>query len=271
LTAGQAYPIYAAFSEGGGDDYLRVAFKLSTDSSYVNPSASGSASNGYGYYFNGTPNTGVTLTGPVTLNNNATISSANATIQISGSISDGGTSKNLTIANGTSYLSNINITGAVTANQVSLTSRNMLLGGDYNLASSMAVSVTNAATVSGAIKGANVTLTKTSAGSLTLNGSNTYTGNTTISAGSLIVGGSGSLNSGNYSGAINNAGTFQYSSSANQTLGGAISGAGPLIKNTSSSILTLSTNNTYTGATTVNAGTLTLTGKIYCPTVAFNT
>jgi autotransporter-associated beta strand protein len=125
--------------------------------------------------------------------------------------------------------------------------------------------------LSGSISGTGSLTVDATGGTVTLTGTNTYTGNTTISASSLIIGGSGTLNSGNYAGTISNAGTLIYSSSANQTLGGAISGAGSLIKNTSSSVLTLSANNTYTGATTVNAGTLALTGKIYCPTVDCNT
>lgn len=291
LVAGTAYPIYASFSENAGGDYLAVAFKLSSSSSFIGErdrlvnSNAGKFSDGYGYYFNGTPNTGINLTGPVTLNNNVTINSQNSTVQINGSVSDAGTSRNLTINTGSSFLSNINITGAVTADQVALTSRNASLGGDLNLTTSASIEVTGAptnttslfsssvgsTTIAGGIKGTGVTLTKTGAGSLTMNGQSTYTGNTTISAGSLIIGSSGSLNSGDYSANISNAGSFIYSSSADQILGGVISGAGSLTKNTSSSsILTLSGINTYTGNTTVSSGSLLLTGKIYCANASCN-
>ena len=58
-----------------------------------------------------------------------------------------------------------------------------------------------------------------------------------------------------------------YSSSANQTFSGSITGAGGLQKDTSaSSTLTLSGTSAYTGATNVNAGTLKITGTIYCGT-----
>jgi autotransporter-associated beta strand protein len=71
----------------------------------------------------------------------------------------------------------------------------------------------------------------------------------------LEISSTGRLGGGNYSGNISNSGTFIYSGTSAQTLSGVISGAGNLAK-TGSSTLTLSGNNTYTGATTVNSGTL---------------
>jgi len=103
-------------------------------------------------------------------------------------------------------------------------------------------------------------LSKSGSGTLTLNGVNAFSGNTTISAGTLQVGGSGQLGGGTYNGTIANAGTFAYSSSANQTLGGVISGAGALSQN-GSGTLTLTNANTYTGSTAVNAGRLVLSGR----------
>jgi len=110
-------------------------------------------------------------------------------------------------------------------------------------------------------------LIKSGSGTLTLSGANTYTGNITISAGALEIGGAGTLgSSGTYSGMVSNSGDFVYSSSADLVMSGIISGTGRAIKNTStSSTLTLSGANTYTGSTIVNAGTLKIdaTGKIY--------
>lgn len=105
-----------------------------------------------------------------------------------------------------------------------------------------------------------------------LRGTNTFTGpiallkGATLGAGYLTIGGqltryngntigSGSLNNGNYAGAIS-LGTstiFNYASTAPQTLAGPISGVGA-VQVTGSGPLTLTATNTYTGNTTVSSG-----------------
>jgi fibronectin-binding autotransporter adhesin len=78
---------------------------------------------------------------------------------------------------------------------------------------------------------------------------------------STFVTGNGYLQGGNYANTISLAsGTIlTYLSSANQILGGAISGAGSILKH-GNGTLTLSVANNYTGTTTVSAGTLELNG-----------
>ena len=113
----------------------------------------------------------------------------------------------------------------------------------------------------GSMEAGYLTLTKVGSGTQILSGSNTYTGNTTISGGTLTIGGAGVLGGGNYSGAISNSGAFVMNTTANQTLAGAISGSGPLFQ-LGSGITTLTATNTYTGATTVNAGVLSFGQRV---------
>ncbi|MGL4941912.1 MAG: autotransporter-associated beta strand repeat-containing protein, partial [Thermoguttaceae bacterium] len=140
-----------------------------------------------------------------------------------------------TLAGGT-----LNVTGATFNKNIALGTG----GGTINNAG--AVSIANV------ISGANA-LTKTGNGTLTLSGANNYSGATTISAGTLEV--TGSLGGGSYAGAISNAGTLKMNQSGNQILSGAISGAGSVVKD-GAGTLTLSGANTYTGTTTISAGTL---------------
>ena len=103
-------------------------------------------------------------------------------------------------------------------------------------------------------------LTMSGTGTLVLSGVNIYTGATTINSGTLQIGGAGQLGNGTYSDAIviGLGATFNYNSSAAQTLQtGVISGDGSLAK-ANTSTLTLSGANTYTGLTTVSGGTLKL-------------
>lgn len=103
-------------------------------------------------------------------------------------------------------------------------------------------------------------LTKSGTGSLTLNTVNTFTGTTTITGGSLIIGGAGQLGGGTYAGAISNNGSFQYSSSANQTLSGIVSGTGSITQN-GSGILTLSGANNFSGGLEVKGSTVILSNN----------
>src|SRR5258706_16200737 len=84
-------------------------------------------------------------------------------------------------------------------------------------------------------------------------GNSTYSGGTTISAGTLQIGNGGT--SGSISGIITDNGTLAFDRSDSVTFGGAISGTGALVQ-LGSSTLTLTGNSTYSGGTTISAGTL---------------
>jgi autotransporter-associated beta strand protein len=103
--------------------------------------------------------------------------------------------------------------------------------------------------------------TKAGAGTWTLGGNLGHTGTTTISGGTLELNSGATIGGGTYNNTIafSNSSTLRYNSTADQTFGGVISGAGSLVKD-NTSLLTLSNTNTYSGATTVNAGTLLIDG-----------
>lgn len=166
----------------------------------------------------------------------------------------GSTSNTYTIANA------INLNGATLAYE----DGNHILSGN--------VAVTGANTINGVWGGKTLTLSGVLSGAgsinhsgsstMTLSGANTWTGNLAVTGGKVIVGGSGRLNSSAYAGtiAISSGTSLEHGSSTGQALTGVISGAGSLIKNGGAGVLTLSgtSNNTYTGGTTIGTGTISV-------------
>jgi fibronectin-binding autotransporter adhesin len=187
--------------------------------------------------------------------------------------------------------------GNLTAGVNSVTSRELILH------------VVSGLTVNSAIvdqSGNAVKLVKSSGGTLTLNGTNSYGGGTWINAGTLQVTNDGNL--GAASGAITitggtlqtlgtfatgrgitlNAGTNTFNINAGTTLteNGAIGGTGGLTMATGTGTLVLGASNSFTGGINLNAGTLsvstdsnlggaggglTLAGGTLNPTASFST
>ncbi len=131
-----------------------------------------------------------------------------------------------------------------------LSSGTLTLGAASDVANAITTESGVSATISSVLAGSNG-MTKAGSGTLILSGLNTYTGGTNVNAGTLE--GSTTSLQGNI---VNNAAVV-FNQTTNGTYSGIMSGLGSLTKN-GSGTLTLSGANTYSGVTTINAGTLAL-------------
>ncbi len=112
----------------------------------------------------------------------------------------------------------------------------------------------NNLTYAGIVSGVG-TLTKLGAGVLTLTGNQTYSGDTNISAGTVSIGSGGA--SGSIAGNIVNNAAVIFNRSDSNTYAGVISGSGSLQKS-GAGTLSLTDNNSYTGQTFLNQGTISI-------------
>ncbi|MFM0632991.1 autotransporter-associated beta strand repeat-containing protein, partial [Paraburkholderia xenovorans] len=110
-------------------------------------------------------------------------------------------------------------------------------------------------TFGGTISGTGA-VTKQNAGTLTFNGTQSYSGGTMVTGGAL-QGNTGSLQ-GNI--ALASGTELVFDQASNGTFSGTISGTGAVRKQNTGT-LTIGTLQTYTGGTTLNGGTLTVTGN----------
>ncbi len=101
------------------------------------------------------------------------------------------------------------------------------------------------------------TLAKNGGGTWLLTGNNTFTGNTVINGGLLQIGNGGTTGTIGSPSITVAAGTLGFDRSDTMTLGGTISGAGN-VQQSGSGTTALTATNTYTGGTSITAGTLQL-------------
>ncbi|WP_333605857.1 autotransporter-associated beta strand repeat-containing protein, partial [Novosphingobium sp.] len=269
-------PLNGGGTNGGnvtlGSGTLRIASGNGNYSGVISGTGGVWRTDGGTQTFNGCNNT---YTGATTLQG-ATIATdclANGG-QASGIGASGSASANLVFSNG-----NLNYTGGTIG-----------IDRGFNLAGYGVVNVTNAATTlgfSGQVIGGGE-LYKDGPGTMVLSGNNTYTNNTRVRGGILRAGSAtafGTTNSfwlDNTAGVLldmNNfnanagaligggalggnialgTGTLTIRDGLGQTYAGAISGSGSLIKNGAGTQILSGCNSSYTGATTINAGVLTV-------------
>ena len=211
----------------------------------------------------GTVTAPITLSGSNTFSGNTTMSSTSyGTLNLA----NVNALKNSTLDTGNVGIQSVGftVTGTNTYNIGGLQgAQNLTVG--YN---SISVGSNNAnTTYSGGISGSNGGFIKTGTGTLTLSGSNAYTGATAINAGKVIV--SGSLN-GTTSVTVANGAELNVTGlvnpAASLTLNGALSGNGSvgLVTANSGSVLSPESAGNLVGAATLTAGALTLhSGGIY--------
>ncbi|WP_162375614.1 autotransporter domain-containing protein [Ancylobacter sp. TS-1] len=209
-----------------------------------------------------------TLSGANTYSGTTTVSAG--TLAASGGSAIGDTSA-VTVASGATLAVNAEETIGSLAGAGSVTlaaSSGLIAGGDDT-----------STTFTGAIGGAGF-LTKQGIGTLTLSGANTYSGTTTVSVGTLVASGGSAIgdlsavtvasgatltvNAEETIGSLAGAGSVTLAASSGLTAGGddssttfsgTIAGAGGLTK-TGDGLLILTGTNTFTGVTTISAGTL---------------
>jgi autotransporter-associated beta strand protein len=194
--------------------------------------------------------------GTLLVGNNAAVGTGALTINSGTFASDSSTSRTITNAvtiGGNVQLGDATGTGALTLSNINLGTATRVL------------TVSNTTTVAGAITNTGG-LTKAGNGTLTLAASNTYSGGTTISAGALLF-----TNGGSVLGAITNNAALVFNRSDDLIQSAVISGSGSLSKS-GNGTLTLSgaSANTYSGLTSINAGTLNLNKSAGTEAIAGN-
>jgi outer membrane autotransporter protein len=235
------------------------------------------------------------VTGATTIDNNVTLTgvgliSNDAAVTLSGIISGGGDlikagSNVLTLSGNNIYSGTTSVLqGTLSiASDANLGSGDLILNNgalqvtgattidnNVNLAGAGVIGNDAAVTLSGVISGGG-NLFKSGSNILTLSGLNTYSGTTSVLQGTLSIASDANLGSGDLilnNGALlvtgattidNNisldGGVGLVSTGTAVTLSGIVSGPGQLVKE-GAGLLTLTGTNTYTGATTVSAGTL---------------
>ena len=256
----------------------------------------GDGGNGNGMIVNGSGIVEMSGTAANTYTGVTTVWSPNAILNLNKPAGTNAIAGNLAITTGTVRLahanqiadsSSVTVNGVLDLNGNSetigslLTSSGTITSGSAG-AATFTVGGTGSGTFSGQIQNGNgtVSIVKQGSDTLTLSGSNSYSGGTTLSSGTLNYSnvnalGGGALTfsnnstlqagvSGTFANAValNAGATGVFDTQANSdTFSGIISGSGVLTK-AGAGTLTLSNSNSYSGGTTISAGTLSCGGNL---------
>ena len=298
LTAGNLYPMYHVFSENGGGDYSYLRWK-NPDGAWVALQNSDRTSNGTGYYYTsgavggggGGVDTGVYLTGNVNIAADTTITSANATINVTGNISSS-SGKDLIVDSSTfdaDNISNLDVltiksstatvgtldtintatieSGSYTGNAISsvdaleIQSTTLSVTGNIETDTSLTFNSSSNLSVANVITGTGQ-LIKSNTNQLTLTGTNNFTGGVNLSAGTLALNSAAAIGSSGT--VVLGGGTLKYSSSNTTDYSSRFSTANDQKYNidTNSQSITFASDLTSSGGilTKTGNGTLTLSG-----------
>ena len=196
---------------------------------------------------------GSSLRGTIVNNGRVSFLNTNSTSYIGGM---SGTGTLIMAGTGTVTLSGTNSYkgGTLITNNGTLVGNILGLQGNISDNGTVAFNQASTATYKGVVSGAGA-LAMVGIGNLTLSGLNTYTGGTFVNSGTL----SGAVV--NLPGAITlaNGGTIAFNQAAGGVESNAITGSGNLTKLGTSSLTLSATNNSYSGVTTISAGTLAFT------------
>ncbi len=181
-------------------------------------------------------------------------------------IADAGALRNITGSNSVSGAIVLGADARINADTGTLTLTGDITGAGQGLTLGGVGNVT----VSGAVGTTTGTLTKDGAGTVILSGTNTYSGSTTVSAGTLQIGDAGTSGTFGSGGGVTNNAAVTLNRTDAFTVNNTISGTGTLT-HAGTGTTTLSSANSYDGATTVTAGVLKLQNATALGTTAGGT
>jgi autotransporter-associated beta strand protein len=249
----------------GGGNMTFDTGTFTVDNLRLAVNTTGSAANGaVGTFTLGGPSPDSAATGVLTVNSQFFLAQRTNT----GTLTNPGTGT--FVINGGTAIINTDITDASTAGNAGTHNTTLTLSGGtlnmtgHNIGSATAP-ITNVNFLSGTLMNVNSIngtggVNMTGFGTLILDGTNNYTGGTTISSGALQVGTGGAAGTLG-SGPVTNDGILSFNRTGTLTVAGAISGAGTVQHNGGGTLI-LSGASTYAGPTDVNAGTISVTGSL---------